>query len=218
MQIRHWVESIVFIEIKENLLEQNSAFHFFHIEGPTLIPTEFISKSYNETDIFVTNENGIALRPETTASSYLYAQQILDPHNMIKTKPPLVVWQHGKSYRKEKDKPSKYMRLKEFYQLEFQIIFHNSTKNDYSVTLIPLIRRVLEGIIGECVIEPSDRIPEYSEMTTDIVCKDNGMEICSISKRSDFPDTELKVLEVAIGTDRCIYNKLRFDSERNISL
>lgn len=67
----------------------------------------------------------------------------------------------------------------------------------------------------------SDRLPAYSEVTTDIEVNngDNWMEVCSISRRTDFPqryrsqakkgaavDHDVLVLEIAIGLDRCIYN------------
>jgi glycyl-tRNA synthetase len=69
-------------------------------------------------------------------------------------------------------------------------------------------------------IVPSDRLPAYSEITMDVEV-DNGdkwMEVASISRRTDFPGTvsltgksgtrqlEVKVLEIAIGLDRCVYN------------
>lgn len=37
-----------------------------------------------------------------------------------------------------------------------------------------------------------------------VVCEATNMEVCSISRRRDFP--EANVLEVAIGTDRCVHN------------
>lgn len=53
-------------------------------------------------------------------------------------------------------------------------------------------------------MESSDRLPNYSEETIDIICKKSNMEICSMSKRIDLKG--YKVIEIAIGTDRCIYN------------
>lgn len=66
-----------------------------------------------------------------------------------------------------------------------------------------------------------DWFPAYSEVTMDIEV-DNGdkwMEVCSISRRTDFPqqyrsigrkgavtDHNVMVLEIAIGLDRCVYN------------
>lgn len=146
----------------------------------------------------------LVLRPETTMGSYAYARHLLNPHNAVKIMPPLVVYQHGKSFRREQDQPTKFMRLKEFYQLEFQILFSPSTKNDYSITLLPAVKEMIEDMIGPCHIEDSDRIPSYAEWTKDVICDKTGMEVCSISKRTDFEN--MNVIEVAIGTDRCVYN------------
>ena len=118
---------------------------------------------------------------------------------------PLCVWQHGKSFRREQDQPTKFMRLKEFYQLEFQCLFNPSTGKDYAPELIEATRRAIASLIGDCRTEPSDRIPDYAEWTQDIVCTRTDMEVCSISLRKDLLP-EAKLLEVAVGTDRLIYN------------
>ena len=194
----------------------------------------------------------LVLRPETTPSSYVYARHLLDTHSGIK--PPYVVWQTGKSFRREQDQVTKNMRLKEFYQQEFQCIYTTDTKNDYQEAVLEPVRKM----IGEMVRLPtrlveSDRLPSYSLRTMDVEvwCPDKQaienapfeiggqhygerpievrppsgyssrgrwMEVCSISKRTDFPgkvqfqtkkgivEKDLEVLEVAIGLDRCVYN------------
>ena len=149
-------------------------------------------------------QKSLVLRPETTMGSYIYAKHLLNQHNERKVKPPLVVYQHGKSFRREQDQVQKNMRLKEFYQLEFQIIYSTTTKNDYSLTLIPAVKEAIASMIGPCRIEDSDRLPDYAEWTKDIICEKTNMEVCSISKRKDFDG--MIVLEVAIGTDRCVFN------------
>ena len=146
----------------------------------------------------------LVLRPETTMGSYAYARHLLNPHNAVKVMPPLVIYQHGKSFRREQDQPTKFMRLKEFYQLEFQILYSPSTKNDYSITLIPAVQKMIQEMIGPCHVEDSDRLPSYAEWTKDIICDKTGMEVCSMSKRTDYEN--MNIIEVAIGTDRCIYN------------
>lgn len=124
----------------------------------------------------------------------------------------MVVRQHGKSFRNEQDKVSKNMRLKEFYQLEFQIIYSSATANDYHTLIVEIVRDTLSRYFAVQTV-PSDRLPDYSEKTTDIEIIDNKMEICSISQRKDFftitPQGQKeyhKVVEVAIGTDRLLYN------------
>lgn len=71
-------------------------------------------------------------------------------------------------------------------------------------------------------IVESDRLPSYSLRTMDIEVfnDDKWMEVCSISKRTDFPqkarihvkdrviEKDLLVLEIALGSDRLLYNYL----------
>lgn len=189
-------------EILKSLRQQNPAFQLIQIEAPLLTPRELINKGYTDEDIWAFED--VALRPETTMGSYAYAKHILSGYNEIKQKPPVIIYQHGKSFRREQDQPTKHMRLKEFYQLEFQIIFGATTANDYSAKLYPDVLKAISNMIGECRMEPSDRLPDYSEETMDIVCVKSDMEVCSMSKRKDLEG--YKVIEIAIGTDRCIYN------------
>jgi glycyl-tRNA synthetase (class II) len=72
--------------------------------------------------------------------SYEYAKVLLNPHNKPKYQMPLVVRQHGKSFRREQDKTLENMRLKEFYQLEFQIIYSMSTDFDYHTDVVNIVR------------------------------------------------------------------------------
>ncbi len=189
--------------LRQSLWKQNSAFTFHRCEAPCLMPRELVNPNYEESDIFITHD-GLTLRPETTLGSYLYAKDILNTHNDIKLRAPLVVWQHGRSFRREQDQVLKNMRLKEFYQLEFQIIFAPTTTNDYAPSTIQNIMAMLQEFVGPCHVEDSDRLPSYSEWTKDIICDQNNMEVCSISSRKDLDG--FKVLEVAIGTDRVVYN------------
>lgn len=202
IKLRRQFEEYFSSEILASLRKQNAAFQMLQVEAPLLTPRELINKNYTDEDIWAFEE--LALRPETTMGSFVYAKHILSGYNEIKQKPPVVIFQHGKSFRREQDQSTKFMRLKEFYQLEFQIIFGATTANDYSVKLYPDVLKAISNMIGECRIEASDRLPDYSEETTDIVCVKTDMEVCSMSKRKDLEG--YKVIEVAIGTDRCIHN------------
>jgi len=224
---RKIVESHLVQAVKDRLKAENRAWEFFQMEAPLLTPFDKINKGYSASDVFVTNhsvfpaeypldealEAGVpvvrpgdqvelVLRPETTMGSYAYARYLLNPHNEQKVRMPLVVWQHGKSFRREQDQPSKLMRLKEFYQLEFQCIYSLSTKNEYAGALIPAVAGALSQLVGGVRIVPSDRLPDYSEETTDIEHIESGMELCSCSKRKDFENA--KVIEIAVGTDRVV--------------
>lgn len=204
IQIRQMLANYFVDRMKEVLRDQNKAFEFFQCEAPILTPIELINPNYTPSDYYST-ANQLALRPETTTGSYHFAKHLLS-HPESKAQMPICVWQHGKSFRLEQDHPRKYMRLKEFYQLEFQCIYGLSTGNDYSIAVIPAVNSMISDMIGESYTIESDRLPSYSEKTIDVVCSENDMEICSISIRNDYPGA--KVLEVAIGTDRCVFNFL----------
>jgi glycyl-tRNA synthetase len=202
IRLRRMVEEHVVAALTNTLKTRNRAFEFVQIEAPQITPRVFINKNYSDEDMFVLDDRFV-LRPETTMGSYQAILHFLGPAGRI-YKTPLVVWQHGKSFRREQDQPTKFMRLKEFYQLEFQIAYSIGTTDDYSKLVIPAVQKALSELIGPCRTEASDRLPDYAEETTDIICEKTNMEVCSISKRKDL--SGLKVLEVAIGTDRCVYN------------
>lgn len=203
IRLRRQMEEYFVSSLTECLKIQNRAFDFFQCEASLLTPKELINPNYTADDVFCPTPD-LVLRPETTMGSYAYARHLMNPHHDRKIRMPLVIWQHGKSFRNEQDQPLTKMRLKEFYQLEFQILYDVKTANDYSLTVNPAVRDMIENFIGECRIEDSDRLPDYSESTIDIVCVRSNMEVCSISKRKDFEGA--KCLEVAIGTDRIIHH------------
>ena len=210
IKLRRMLEEYFSSEILRSLRKQNAAFSMTQVEAPLLTPIELINKNYTAENIYVLDD--LALRPETTMGSFEFAKWLLNTHNEIKQRVPIVVFQHGKSFRREQDQPTKFMRLKEFYQLEYQIIFSPTTAADYTVNLYPDVLKAVSDMIGECKLEPSERLPDYSESTMDIVCLKSEMEVCSMSKRKDFEG--YKVIEIAIGTDRCIYN---FKQKQNAS-
>jgi glycyl-tRNA synthetase len=186
------------------LKTMNSAFEVVRVEAPILTPKEKINANYTFTDMFNLGSTDLVLRPETTMGSYAAAKFLLNTHNERKFRMPIVVWQHGKSFRREQDQPTKFMRLKEFYQLEFQIIYAPNTAMDYSSKVVPQMQTTLSKLLGPCRIEPSDRLPDYAEWTKDVIRESNNMEVCSISMRKDYEGA--RVLEVAVGSDRCVFN------------
>ena len=202
INLRNWFEKFMSQTILSSLRKQNAAFSMIKVEAPLLTPRELINPNYTNEDIWAFED--VALRPETTMGSFAYAKHILSGYNEIKQKPPVVIYQHGKSFRREQDQPTKFMRLKEFYQLEFQIIYGLTTSNDYTLKLYPDVCNALSKILGPCRMELSDRLPDYSEETMDIICEKSNMEVCSMSKRKDLEG--YKVIEIAIGTDRLLYN------------
>lgn len=192
------------------LRETNRAFEFIQVEAPLLTPRALVNPNYTEDDIYIVHDD-LALRPETTMGSYAVARHYLEHHTGVRL--PMVVWQVGKSFRREQDQPTKFMRLKEFYQQEFQILYATNTKMDYASVVVPAVNSMLKPWIGACHIEDSDRLPDYAAWTKDVVCDKNGMEVCSISERKDFPNA--RCLEVAIGLDRCVYNWYKKDEVKD---
>lgn len=205
------------LEIQEILIQQNKAWQFIQIEAPCLIPQQYINSNYTEQDIWMQqtlNHAPIALKPETTPSSYLYLEHILKTQQYL---PPICVWQVSKSFRREQDQPTKHCRFKEFYQQEFQCLYTQDTKNDYQHNIIePLAKMFMDIVCLPTRIVLSDRLPEYSLKTIDIEVfnADKWMEVCSVSLRKDFNYQPLiknnhkpcYVLEIALGIERLIYN------------
>jgi len=223
IRIRRFIEDSIKEEVKSILLTQNPQWKFYQIEAPCLIPQSLINQNYTNDDIWLQESKSdtevlMALKPETTPSSYLYAEHLLDSNQTL---PPFVVWQTSKSFRREQDQTIKQMRLKEFYQTEFQCIYAADTLNDYQEKVLEPLRKMFQDILAMPTrIVESDRLPDYSLRTMDIEVwnEDKWMELCSISKRKDFTkkaifnlknkviEKDLLVLEIAVGLDRCVYN------------
>ena len=241
INLRETMRDFFAARIKAELLAMNDRWKFFQIEAPLLNPRDLLNVNYTAQDIWVQQDiespvrtqedfelleqsrqgyRELALRPETTPGSYAYAQYLLnDIHPPVF--PPLVVWQAGKSFRREIIQPTKHMRLKEFYQQEFQCIFTEDTAMDYQEAMLEPVRKMIGSLIHlPTRLVKSDRLPAYSKRTMDVEIwnGDKWMEVCSISLRTDFPQTlvfqgkkgQLEkgalVLEIAIGLDRCVYN------------
>jgi glycyl-tRNA synthetase len=224
IRIRKFIEESIKEEVKRILLDQNQSWKIFQIEAPSLIPMDLINPNYTSDDVWAQDsksETPLVLKPETTPSSYIYSKYLLDSNKVL---PPFVVWQMSKSFRREQDQVLKNMRLKEFYQQEFQCIYASDTLNDYQEKVLEPLRKMFEDIIAlPTRIVESDRLPSYSLRTMDIEVfnNDKWMEICSISKRTDFDqkakitfknktiEKDLIVLEIAVGIDRCVYNYMK---------
>ena len=211
LAVRRYLQTHFARGIENILRNENGGFRFYEIEGPCLVPIDLVNPEYTDENIFKTADD-LALRPETTMASYAYAQHILG-HDLAR--PPLVIHQAVKSFRREQDQVTKNVRLKEFTQQEFQCIFTEGTKNDYMAVVLDQIADLFYQEIGlPTRIVESDRLPHYSTKTMDVEVQntDKWMELCSISNRIDVPFTwkekNLLNVEIAIGLDRCVYNKM----------
>lgn len=219
IRLKNQLVDNVYNFVKKLLMEQNSAWKFYQIEAPCLIPLSLISKNYTEEDLWIQKsfqdtQEKLVLKPETTPSSYLYMEHLLKQQ---KTLPPMVVWQVSKSFRREQDQPTKHCRFKEFYQQEFQCLYSAETKNNYQESIIEdLAKEFMNLLAMPTRLVLSDRLPDYSVKTIDIEVynEDKWMEICSVSLRKDFSykpvikskELPCMVLEIALGIDRLIYS------------
>lgn len=215
--LKEYLTKTIALQVKAILKKQNKAWDLVQIEAPSLIPREHVNANYTDEDLWVQqsqNHAELVLKPETTASSYLYLEHLLR-HNEVM--PPVAVWQVSKSFRREQDQTTKNCRFKEFYQQEFQCLYSADTKNDYQASVIEDLAAMLMRIVSlPTRIVLSDRLPDYSLKTIDIEVwnSEKWMEICSVSTRKDFtfkPSVKNKqvdcmVLEIAIGIERLIYN------------
>lgn len=217
IRTRNYLVETIASRVKQILYRQNKAWQFYQIESPCLIPQTYISENYTSQDMYFVeklDEQQLCLKPETTPASFAAAEDLLREQSVL---PPLCVWQHSKSFRREQDQSLSHVRFKEFYQLEFQCIYNKTTKNNYQESCIEEIAHMFMQILHlPTRIVLSDRLPAYSLKTLDIEVQNNQkwMEVCSVSLRKDFVYPykinnnicEFLVLEIALGTDRLLYN------------
>lgn len=223
IEARERMQGFFAAEVSSFLLAQNKAWQIERVEAPMMLPRSLVNPNYTDDDLWTfrphdENEAALVARPETTPSTYVWMVHRLEGHTG--TRLPYCCWQVGKSFRAEQDQVLKNMRLKEFYQMEFQCAFGADTANDYHARSLNPVRQMIGLATGlpTRVIE-SDRLPDYSLSTMDIEVNtgERWMEVCSISKRKDFPiknryqnkkkewvETDVFVLEIAIGLDRCV--------------
>lgn len=208
VRLRRLITQTVVDAVLPALTRVNKAWSFHEIDGPILTPQICMNKEYTGDDVFFTqifkSGNQLALRPETTPSSYQYA--LTNFRN--KKDFPACVWQAGKSFRVEASDGARAatLRFNEFYQLEFQCIYAEGTMADYRAPVTEAARLALDAsMLGTTRLVKSDRLPSYSTQTMDIEMPwhDSWKEIASISTRTDFVEG-FEVLELAIGLDRAV--------------
>jgi glycyl-tRNA synthetase len=207
IELREMFQQRAVSTVKRALTTSNPAWRYFRMEGPILTPEALVSSEHIKSGDVFTVSGGrasvpLVLRAETTGSSYAYARNTIG-------KMPICVWQSGKSFRTESSdgaSPSK-LRFNEFWQLEFQCIYADTTKADYRDALIKALTVEIARFTGKNVrTVASDRLPVYSSSTLDIEVEyapDKWREMASCSTRTDYA-VDMLVCEIAIGLDRIV--------------
>lgn len=195
--------------VSESLKKINRGWTFTRWEAPILTAVDRLSGAYTGDDVFMTADmagKAFCLRPETTPSSYEVARRLIAIGGSYR--PPLCVWQAGKSFRRELSDgaTAAKLRFNEFWQAEFQCIYAADSKADYEAAVMrPMVGGIATLVCGEARVVPSERLPAYSRKTTDIEALYHGewREMASVSLRTDFGQG-CEVLEVAVGLDRLV--------------
>lgn len=168
------------------------------VETPILTPAEML-KSHVETgfDLMPVSET-MFLRPETTVGTFEAFRHDWPQQNQWHKILPLCYWQAGKSFRNEKNAETMRatkLRLREFWQMEFQLFCLPGTKADF-------LGEAVQALVARYGGEARDaaELPHYSRRTVDWHMGD--LEVAGCSLRTDFPG--LEVTEIALGLDRLV--------------
>lgn len=178
--------------------ELNPAVKMRRVETPILTPERYLSSHISSGFNLIPAGAGTFLRPETTVGTYEAFDLDFPDKNAIKKHLPMCYWQVGCSFREEANPETmraSRLRLRQFYQMEFQLFCSVGT-------MAPYIEEALKSLIrtfgGE--VEIASELPHYSEKTIDWII--NGMEVAGCSIRKDWKHG--MVFEVAIGLDRLV--------------
>lgn len=187
--------------------EINSAVKIERCETPILTPAKYLQSHIdNEFNLITTDKSELFLRPETTAGTFEIMEQKFPNKEQIQKQLPFCLWQVGCSFRDETNSETMRatkLRLKQFYQIEFQLFASQGSK-------APYLEEALKALIkqyGGFAMAP-DSLPHYSEKTIDWGFGENGgfgennLEVAGLSVRKDWPHG--MVFEVAIGLDRLV--------------
>lgn len=191
---REAITSRLIGEVRRTIQDMNSAIRFIRVETPCLMPFDWCTNSQLP---YMRTENH-ALRAESTRGTYWVQEH-------VQFKLPVCIYQINKSFRDEKSEAMRlsHLRLREFYQLEFQLFYAIGTRNDYHQKFVDSFHFQLgvadvEGLLELVPLElQTEELPPYSTRTTDLNI--GKYEVASLSTRNDF---EVPVFEMSFGLDR----------------
>lgn len=200
IKARQIIVEIFTHRLKSRLQKLNPAINFMQIETPISIPEKAVQghKKIGFDLVEVKYKHPMYLRPETPWGTYQYFLDKWPMENKRKKICPIVLWQCGKSFRNEQERPFGELRFKEFYQLEYQLIYTLDTKADYFGAACDSAYQAVMEITGRAAAENVTDLAHYSERTWDIYNGDH--EVAAVSLRNDLEG--YAVVEVSVGLDR----------------
>jgi threonyl-tRNA synthetase len=182
------------------------------IDAPILTPNGKVSKTYKKKETFTTSDK-LTLRPQIAPGTYAMATKIIKSGRKL----PFAIWQHGKVFHKDSSSKKKNMKLKEMYQLTFQIFYVEDHPKISSTNLIKAVKDEIQDYVGRCRVSDSQFLA-HSKWTKTIERSSNAMALATISERHDFTTkynrSSVTVLEISICTDRIVYNHQKWKGKR----
>lgn len=182
-------------DVKRTLYEINHAIQVFRVETPCMIPQD-MAKGHLPHYLI---DDRYAMRGESTKGTYFMQDK-------IDYRLPVCLYQINKSFRDEKSEAirlSKF-RLREFWQMEFQLFYSPDTKADYHEMFVDKFFNETAGAKWGIPKELTpEELPPYSLRTTDFEM-DGMLEVASLSTRKDY---KVPVFEISFGLDRLVMIK-----------
>lgn len=129
----------------------NPAFRFSRIESPILVSEK-------------------TLRNTTALGAYAAIRDLLNPKIGPKLKLPVVIWQHGKTFKKSIER----------YTLEYQVLFSKTTAFQYLPSIVRCCEIMLRKQCGKIFTADQDA------SGISIFAHDTDLEMARIQERFDF--------------------------------
>jgi glycyl-tRNA synthetase (class II) len=199
---REAITKIIYQILKKTWTRLNPAVKFCRIETPILTPESYLKGHTDEGFPMIQTEHGY-LRPEIAGGCFQAFFDIFPQENQRNKLLPICIWQTGKSFRDEKTSDTmraSKLRLREFWQLEFELICAESTKANYMERGIEAIQTRFSNMGNENYLEEPTDLPHYSIKTIDWHI--NKLEVAGCSIRNDLPGYQIH--EISIGLDRLL--------------
>lgn len=175
----------------------NAAVSFHRVETPILTPADHLQGHVEAKFELLATSRGF-LRPETTAGTFAALALMFPQEAQMMKRLPICLWQAGKSFRDEthgETMRASKLRLREFWQQEFQLFTRADTRADYLMAGLT----ALTARFGGEIVTAGD-LPHYSRRTLDWHM--DGLEVAGFSERTDWPHGI--VHEAAVGLDRLV--------------